>query len=94
MGDWGEKILNMLSAYHRKSLQRGPLFTAKVYPLKLLFVLLYCTAPHLTITHDFSSIRVGGSAGCIDPIGPQAELRRRSPHYQAEPGFELATFCL
>ena len=52
------------------------------------------TAPHLTLIHDFSSIRLGGPGGCIDPIGPLAERQLRSPHDKAELGFELATFCL
>ena len=67
------------------------------HPLKFLFVVRYCTAPHLTLTHNFSGIRLDGPGGRIDPIdaiGPLAERKRRSPHDQAEPGFELATFCL
>ena len=41
-----------------------------------------------------TSIRLGGPGGRIDPIRPLAERRWRSPHDQADPGFELATFCL
>ena len=55
------------------------------HPLKSLFrcIILHSSA------HDFSSIRLGGPGGCIDPIGPLAERQRRSPHDQAEPGYDL-----
>ena len=49
-------------------------------------------APHLTLTHDFSSIRLGGPGGCIDSTESLAERQRRSPHDQAATaGFELTT---
>ena len=31
------------------------------------FFAVRCTAPNLTLTHDFSSIRLGAPGGCIDP---------------------------
>ena len=49
---------------------------------------------HSNLTHDLLSIRLGGSGGRIASLRPIAGYRRRSPHDQTEPGFELATFCL
>ena len=45
-----------------------------------VFFAVHCTAPHLTLTHDFSSIRLGGPGGCTDPTRSLAERQRRSPH--------------
>ena len=64
------------------------------FEIEVAFAARDCTAPHLTLTHDFSLIRLGGPGGRLDPVGPLAERQRRSSHDQAEPGFDLATFCL
>ena len=48
--------------------------------------LLQWAAPHLTLTPDFSSIRLSRPGGCIDHSGSLAERRRRSPHDQAGSG--------
>ena len=61
---------------------------SRVPSFEVAFAVRYCTAPHST--HEFSSIRLGGPGGRLDPVGPLAERQRRSPHDQAEPGFELA----
>jgi hypothetical protein len=50
------------------------------HPVKLFFATPVNTAPHLTLTHDFSSIRLGGPGGSIDPTESLAERQRRSPH--------------
>ena len=42
--------------------------------------LLQWAAPHLTLTPDFSNIRLSRPGGCIDHSGSLAERQRRSPH--------------
>ena len=42
--------------------------------------LLQWAAPHLTVTPDYSGIRLSGPGGCIDHLESLAERQRRSPH--------------
>ena len=67
---------------------------SRVPSFEVAFAVRYCTAPHLTLTHNFLSTWLGGPRGRLDPVRPLAGRQRCSPHDQAEPAFELTTFCL
>ena len=55
---------------------------------------LHWTAPHLTLIHDFSNIRLSRPGGCIDHSGSLAERRRRSPHDQAGSGIRTRNLTI
>ena len=48
--------------------------------VEVYFRCTFSTATYLTLTHDFSSIRLGEPGGCIDSTESLAERQRRSPH--------------
>ena len=56
--------------------------------------LLQWAAPHLTLTPDFSNIRLSRPGGCIDHSGSLAERRRRSPHDQAGSGIRTRNLTI